>query len=51
MVQSIQGTSLPRTLNRKYLKSIILVFGKTHKLKMVDNKIIDLNTKMANETS
>jgi hypothetical protein len=32
MVQSIQGTSLPRVLNEKYLKSIILLFGKTHKL-------------------
>jgi hypothetical protein len=32
MVQRIQGISLPRALNEKYLKSIILVFGKTHKL-------------------
>jgi hypothetical protein len=28
MVQSVQGTSLPRAINRKYLKSTILVFGK-----------------------
>jgi hypothetical protein len=28
MVQSVQGTSLPRTLNRKYLKNTILTFGK-----------------------
>jgi hypothetical protein len=33
MVQSIQGTSLPMSLNRKYLKNIILTFGKTLKLK------------------
>jgi hypothetical protein len=28
MVQSIHGTSLPRTINGKYLKSITLAFGK-----------------------
>jgi hypothetical protein len=28
MVQSTQGTLLPRALNGKYLKSTILVFGK-----------------------
>jgi hypothetical protein len=33
MVHSVQGTSLPRVLNGKYLKSIILAFGKTLKLK------------------
>jgi hypothetical protein len=32
MVQSIQGTSLPMALNEKYLKNIILVFGKMHEL-------------------
>jgi hypothetical protein len=29
MVQSIQGTLLPRVLNEKYLKNTILPFGKT----------------------
>jgi hypothetical protein len=42
---SIQGTSLPRALNGKYLKSIILAFGKTLELKMVDNNIIAFSTK------
>jgi hypothetical protein len=32
MVQSIQGTLLPRALNGKYLKSTILAFGKTLEL-------------------
>jgi hypothetical protein len=32
MVQSIQGTLLSRVLNGNYLKSIMLVFGKTHKM-------------------
>jgi hypothetical protein len=32
MVQSIQGTSLPRAINEKYLKTIILVFGRTLEL-------------------
>jgi hypothetical protein len=50
MVQSIQGTSLPRALNGKYLKSIILVFDKTLELKIANNGIIALSTKMANET-
>jgi hypothetical protein len=42
----IQGTSLVRALNGK---SIILVFGRTHELKMTDNKIIALSTKMVDE--
>jgi hypothetical protein len=50
MVQNIQGTSLPRALNGKYLKSIILVFDKTLELKIANNGIIALSTKMANET-
>jgi hypothetical protein len=33
MVQSIQETSLPRVRSGKYLKSTILAFGKTLKLK------------------
>jgi hypothetical protein len=33
MVQNVKGTSLPRALNEKYLKSTILAFGKTLKLK------------------
>jgi hypothetical protein len=33
MIQSIQGTSLSKTLNGKYLKSVILAFDKTLKLK------------------
>jgi hypothetical protein len=33
MVQSIQETSLLGALNEKYLKSTILAFGKTLKLK------------------
>jgi hypothetical protein len=32
MVQSVQGTSLPRALNRMYLKNTILAFGKTLEL-------------------
>jgi hypothetical protein len=32
MVQSVQGTSLPRAINGNYLKSIILAFGKTLEL-------------------
>jgi hypothetical protein len=32
MVHSIQGTSLARAINGKYLKSTILVFGKTLEL-------------------
>jgi hypothetical protein len=33
MIQTIQGTSLQRTLNEKYLKkNIILVFGNMHRL-------------------
>jgi hypothetical protein len=32
MVQNVQGTSLPRALNGKYLKSTILSFGKTLEL-------------------
>jgi hypothetical protein len=32
MVQSVQGTSLLRVLTGKYLKSTILVFGKTLEL-------------------
>jgi hypothetical protein len=32
MVQSIQGTSLSRAINGKYLKTIILVFGRTLEL-------------------
>jgi hypothetical protein len=32
MVQSVQGTLLPKALNRKYLKYTILAFGKTHEL-------------------
>jgi hypothetical protein len=47
MVQSVQGTTLPRALNRKYLKSIVLVFAKTLELETVDNEIIALSTKMA----
>jgi hypothetical protein len=31
-------------------KDTILAFGKTHELKMADNKIIALSTKMADET-
>jgi hypothetical protein len=34
MVQSMQVTSLPRALNEKYLKGIILVFGKTYELEI-----------------
>jgi hypothetical protein len=49
MVQSVQGTSLPRALNEKYLKSIILVFGKTLELETVDNEIFALSTKITNE--
>jgi hypothetical protein len=45
MVQSIQGTSLPRALNGKYLKSIVLVFDKTLELKIANNGIIALSTK------
>jgi hypothetical protein len=33
MVQNVKGTSLPRALNEKYLKSTILAFDKTLKLK------------------
>jgi hypothetical protein len=36
-------------LNRKYLKSTILVFGKTLELETVDDEIIDLSTKIADE--
>jgi hypothetical protein len=50
MVQSVQGISLPRAHIWKYLKSTILAFGKTHELEMVDNEIIALSTKMADET-
>jgi hypothetical protein len=32
MVQSIHGTSLPRAINVKYLKSIILASGKSLEL-------------------
>jgi hypothetical protein len=32
MVQSIQGTSLPRALTESTLKDIILVLGKMHRL-------------------
>jgi hypothetical protein len=32
MVMSIQGTSLSMVLNGKYVKSIILVFGKMQEL-------------------
>jgi hypothetical protein len=45
MVQNIQGTSLSRALNGKYLKSIILVFDKTLELKIANNGIIALSTK------
>jgi hypothetical protein len=50
MVQSVQGTSLPRVLNGKYLEIYYQVFGKTLELEMVDNKIITLSTKMVDET-
>jgi hypothetical protein len=50
MVQSVQGTSLPRALNGKYLKSIILVFAKTLELETANNKIIALSMKMVDET-
>jgi hypothetical protein len=33
MVQSVKGTSQPMALNGKYLKSIILTFGKKLQLK------------------
>jgi hypothetical protein len=32
MIQSVQGTSLPRALNKKYLKCTILAFDKTLEL-------------------
>jgi hypothetical protein len=35
MVQSLQVTLLPRAINRKYLKSIILAFGKTFELENI----------------
>jgi hypothetical protein len=50
IVQSVQGTSLPRALNGKYLKSTIPIFGKTLELETADNKIIALSTKMTDET-
>jgi hypothetical protein len=50
MVQSVQGTSLPRVLNGKYLEIYYQLFGKTLELEMVDNKIITLSTKMVDET-
>jgi hypothetical protein len=50
MVQSVQGTLLPRALNEKYLKCTMLVFEKTHELETVNNEIIALSTKMSDET-
>jgi hypothetical protein len=50
MVQSVQGTLLLRVLNRKYLKSTILVFGKTLELETVHSRIITLSTKMTDGT-
>jgi hypothetical protein len=35
MVQSLQVTLLPRAISRKYLKSIILAFGKTFELENI----------------
>jgi hypothetical protein len=45
MVQSIQGTSLPRALNEKSLKKVLSLFGTTLELEMTDNEIIALAQK------
>jgi hypothetical protein len=50
MVQSVQETSLPRALNRKYLKNTILTFGKTLELKkQLIIVLLPLTQKIADE--
>jgi hypothetical protein len=50
VVQSVQETSLPWALNRKYLKRYYPSVWQDTLLEMVNNEIIVLITKMAYET-